>query len=1317
MVGGSALLGAGGRVIGGESGEEKGAVAGEVLGPFLPGITRAGVKGLSKASELVGPGMETYMKGQSLIGYPADVLGTGRAVTAARMARESPEVLAGTRLEEQIANQLRASGTPLRPPNPLAMPIEEIPRAIDAELERLKTVSPDTWLNRRKAQVSAVGEKVAGFVGSRVAEEKNMLTKQVAQNQANRQMGSQFAHFWSDWWRSAKKVFPIDRKTNQLLTIPEEDGLSRNLDDVMSNPTRYSEWLTEEQMAVAQKNKAFWESTANTYENTTGEEFVRVQNAEAYFPRRVMTDPDGRPITEAADAFEKRTFATRAEGEAAGWGYDMDMERVGNDAVRRTYNRMADQIMSKEYSVHVGQTPQSLVAREIRLQPVIDRESLMATRKSARSEIATRYREAKAAVGKIQTEIARTLRGENLELRAAKQADEQLARATAKAKAAMGADADLIELGKQQAKLHDALVSAKAGQFPGRGKLDAMVGAASRGLEQAKLKLARITGKQAPVGGTTMEQQRELGTFWETHVQGLGEFRAAGKAASVQDIEARIASLVDQIQATKSRLSAEFRTAAGEQLAGRAATRRTKTDILASLREEAADAKATLRMTEKPSDASLARHPDVMAAEAKFRESRKVAKWALADAKKPEPGYRLVTGRVGGNRIYSKEVAEAIEGRFGEKETENLFRLAQDVLLSPLRVMKTTFDLGVGLIQGFNMLVTRPEAWTRGVIHGFGQVAHDTGQRAKWIEGNSEAIAQLLETGHWKPRSLMQDVGATKLVPRQLEELFSNPLNVMGVEMWKSATDQYGIGLKDTRKLRDLADVVTVMTGTVGKGGGANESRILFAANFIRSQLALMANVAKSPGGIRGTDARRLFRNTFVLATLGTIGINEAQGREWTLDIRDPLGFTIRVGNQNINLLGPWAPIFRGLAYAVTGDPMYLMTHTTRGKLGPGYSTLVDLATEHDYMGNFVSLLHPETLPEYAAKQVSPLGLSDVGKSFQDMDLTNPKGALTAVGTGAAALLGARMFPLTDWQKRDDEFGKDYPGKTYDEGTKTEKDAFDKAHPEFNEAMEKRTAEQYATLDHDTIVYHLMNAARDSFDAGMAKIPTLPTGLEQRNYYNSLQEAYGNQLFLLESANPEEFRKWQEEKAKTPREQVYKDYTAIFGKYGDESGQMTEEEKSKMFEDIDGFMANLNDTQAKELQEDIGAGDSEWLTKFRADQQIIKPYWNASDIGWPSWAKGHGIDVVKYPTFDSYVAAKTEYAIKNKVDVANLASEPVIKTFTADMSERRRDIRYRQPEIDVLLHYWGYNPTVLRDTPAAKMYYERYGVPPRETKE
>ena len=203
------------------------------------------------------------------------------------------------------------------------------------------------------------------------------------------------------------------------------------------------------------------------------------------------------------------------------------------------------------------------------------------------------------------------------------------------------------------------------------------------------------------------------------------------------------------------------------------------------------------------------------------------------------------------------------------------------------------------------------------------------------------------------------------------------------------------------------------------------------------------------------------------------------------------------------------------------------------------------------------------------------------------------------------------------------------------------------------------------------------------------------------------------------NANPDRADQFEKEAAKikdpfalpadaTP-DTVRSAYYKLFTPYKGETGLISADEWDKLGPEIDRFRANLTVEQQLSLDENLGAGRSEDVKKYRDDQKKMQPYFDLTETEWQAFTK-------KIPparryagmTYDQYymqVVQGLKAKGKNETWTTN---DPILSLFEDYSSPKRSVYLVRNPEVDALRVLWY--GTLAHSPKAAKIYKEWTGL-------
>lgn len=265
-----------------------------------------------------------------------------------------------------------------------------------------------------------------------------------------------------------------------------------------------------------------------------------------------------------------------------------------------------------------------------------------------------------------------------------------------------------------------------------------------------------------------------------------------------------------------------------------------------------------------------------------------------------------------------------------------------------------------------------------------------------------------------------------------------------------------------TNRVSGGAQMTDELMTSVGKGvnlvTGASIHKIAPGANLMiqfpnwaQSQIEfLLHGAAGIPSLVGGTAsfesnyAAKALVKMVLLGTGITYGVN-AMGGHSPLDKSlysngVPL---MRVGNEKIDVFGPYGSLASGIVAALKGDPSSLL----RSRLSPLFQIGWDLGSGSTFNGSPAKF----TDPTYWAKAVTPYGLAGI---------TEGKTGVTSV----LDALGVRANDVTNYQKLTDQ-AKQTMGKDYVDLTGKEKQTLMAGNPELAAALDQQTHERAANGD------------------------------------------------------------------------------------------------------------------------------------------------------------------------------------------------------------------------------------------------------------
>lgn len=270
---------------------------------------------------------------------------------------------------------------------------------------------------------------------------------------------------------------------------------------------------------------------------------------------------------------------------------------------------------------------------------------------------------------------------------------------------------------------------------------------------------------------------------------------------------------------------------------------------------------------------------------------------------------------------------------------------------------------------------------------------------------------------------------------KQSGEFFSVPQNVMRVlTMYDELLRLKGAGvdIADRRVLEQVGNAANIISGRsrrafaeeLGKGPA---QQAWFAGRFLRSQVETVMNAMFS-GGIEGDISREALIKLAGVGALTAYVVNTTQGNEH--DWSNP--FEFRLGDRDVNLLGPWDSLMKGVLKMQEGirsgdwnDSTYLV----RTKASPLVSFFWNLGEGTNVFGEEIGRPVGPGFRQFwsdpeAVLQLLPMpftlrnGLADARDVDWD-DGVSIASWLFGLGTG---VMGLKSSPLTAYEQWDRDF-------------------------------------------------------------------------------------------------------------------------------------------------------------------------------------------------------------------------------------------------------------------------------------------------------
>lgn len=231
-----------------------------------------------------------------------------------------------------------------------------------------------------------------------------------------------------------------------------------------------------------------------------------------------------------------------------------------------------------------------------------------------------------------------------------------------------------------------------------------------------------------------------------------------------------------------------------------------------------------------------------------------------------------------------------------------------------IRTLRTTFDMGGGLIQGLPLLFYKPLDWARAQKDAWGALLSPT-YRTKFITKNGSSFADFvnaggivgspeflagLEHGGWFAKVMNYVTPA-----RAFTSAFETNMDAGKLYLWKALKPTARGVVGDERTIASFANKMLGIVDTKAMGVSATQrqlegSVLFFSARYNRASAALIADVFR--GGMRGSEARDALGNMLAAGQAFYRGFAHALGQEPNLDPTESNFMKVRIGDT---WLGP----------------------------------------------------------------------------------------------------------------------------------------------------------------------------------------------------------------------------------------------------------------------------------------------------------------------------------------------------------------------------------------------------------------------------
>ncbi len=348
----------------------------------------------------------------------------------------------------------------------------------------------------------------------------------------------------------------------------------------------------------------------------------------------------------------------------------------------------------------------------------------------------------------------------------------------------------------------------------------------------------------------------------------------------------------------------------------------------------------------------------------------------------------------------------------------------------------TTLDISGSMIQGGITLFSHPVAWSRAVGIATASLVDDTFYQRFLLSkadvaarhqslafvGESNAAEFMFQAPAFLRRiagredTFGQAMKYAGFFPKMANLHFSRFGNVLRLELAQGVDDTAAaVGRTMTRNEIDAVDkVLNNITGTGTKGFGQGDRAGIFAPKFFRSQLDLIST-AVADGTIAGDLARQNLTRFFVLGSMTTKFINDANGEETIWDPTDPNFQRIRAFGLDISLFGTWDTLVRAVAVVPEKGFHGAAAQLAEGKASPAVHRMLDIYRGYNWDGKsikFDSLDNIANSFALMAAEQAPISVANIVEGTKAaIDQGSSPGAI--LGMALLEFVGTKSSPLS----------------------------------------------------------------------------------------------------------------------------------------------------------------------------------------------------------------------------------------------------------------------------------------------------------------
>lgn len=603
-----------------------------------------------------------------------------------------------------------------------------------------------------------------------------------------------------------------------------------------------------------------------------------------------------------------------------------------------------------------------------------------------------------------------------------------------------------------------------------------------------------------------------------------------------------------------------------------------------------------------------------------------------------------------------------------------------------VRPIMATLDASFMGVQGLVAALSNPRAYMKALST---LTTNGYGDYEETLRSSGRLHAMLNDGVHWAGRNDMGEFlfpSSTSKIPGvgkladMTDSAFTRFGNVLRSELYNSVNWD----AMSAEKRLGLARTVNLMTGFSPNNPSNLESAMSFAPRFFRSQMGLIAD-AVTKRDMSTMGAARSLSTMLVSGTALTFAANKALGQETDFNPESPNFMRVRVGGQDVSVFGTWDTLARAVTKTYqTGNPLSGPEYLIRAKASPVMSKMYDVITGSTLQGTPIkwgSAGEILTSAAAEAQSVLPISATSIASNVaQDPSkLADPE----FLGGQVLSFLGTKATPLSpaeNMQIKRDTLAQQNFNKPW---SQLEPYQQLQLHENNNVDLTPKSdlAKAFAFRRDISSSYQ---KEQDSIDK------SLPVGKDWIDAYHNLQREKIGGFAQWNKEHPDAAAQISVGKPKNANDAALQKFYQLFDQADKESWSPDE-----LTQNVSDFQSSISPEQQSYIDRNTGLHDTQRVKDYKADQKVLKPYWDISDNVYDRLKtrlpNSEGANSLQdYTT--QLISKMQDAGVPDQVIAQRVKSNPVISEITRATSQLRERYRQTHPSADKLLSRWyGYS--------------------------